>query len=64
MQELQELDYGGIFLYALGLLLILLGFTWGGNAYPWKSAHVVATLVVGFLIIIAFGFYGECKVEI
>lgn len=25
--------------------------------YPWKSAHVIATIVVGALLLIGFGFY-------
>jgi len=32
---------------------------WGGSAYPWHSAHVISTLVVGFVALIAFAIYGE-----
>lgn len=32
---------------------------WGGAAYPWSSAHVLATLILGCVLLIAFGFYGE-----
>jgi len=32
---------------------------WGGSAYPWHSAHVIAALVVGFVALIAFAIYGE-----
>lgn len=27
MQELRRLDYGGLFMYCLGLVLVLLGFS-------------------------------------
>ena len=57
MQELKELDYGGLILYSAGLILVLIGFTWAEGTYPWKSAHVIASLVVGVLTIIAFVLY-------
>ena len=39
--------------------MILLALTWGGGNYAWNSAAVVASLVLGFLLIIAFGLYGQ-----
>lgn len=30
-------------------LILLLGLNWGGVSYPWASAHVIATIVVGFV---------------
>jgi hypothetical protein len=32
---------------------------WAEGTYPWDSAHVIATLVVGVLTLIAFGLYGK-----
>lgn len=58
-QEVKDLDIGGIFLYSAGLLLFLMGLSWGGSLYPWKSAHVIATIVIGFVLYVAFVFYGE-----
>lgn len=57
-QEVREMDYGGIVLFSGGLILFLLGLSWGGNLYPWGSAHVIAALVVGIVTLIAFVFYG------
>lgn len=54
---IKNLDYGGIILYSAGLLLLLLGLSWGGNVYPWKSAHVIATVVIGVLSLVAFALY-------
>lgn len=54
---IKNLDYGGIFLYTAGLLLLLLGLSWGGNVHPWKSASVIAPIVIGVLCLIALGFY-------
>jgi len=30
---------------------------WAEGTYPWKSAHVIATLVVGGITLIVFAFY-------
>jgi len=49
----------GSFFYIGGSTLILLALTWGGGNYAWNSAAVVASLVLGFLLIIAFGLYGQ-----
>jgi hypothetical protein len=57
-QQLKELDWVGIFLFIAGTLLFLIGLSWGGSAYPWKSAAVVSTLIVGGFLLIIFGFYG------
>lgn len=35
---------------------------WGGNSYPWDSSHVIATLVVGFVSLVAFVLYGRLPV--
>jgi hypothetical protein len=31
-----------------------MGVSWGGSYYPWKYAHVIATIVVGFFSSVAF----------
>jgi MFS family permease len=56
-QELRELDYGGLVLYSAGLVLVMLAFTWAEGTYPWKSAHVIAPLIVGVFAILAFVLY-------
>lgn len=56
-QEVKTLDYGGLILYFGGLVLIILGFTWAEGTYPWKSAHVVAPLIVGTLTLVGFVLY-------
>ncbi|CAK7235759.1 hypothetical protein SCUCBS95973_009376 [Sporothrix curviconia] len=54
MQFVKHFDYLGILLVTLGLLLFLMGISWGGTLHPWKSAAVIATIVLGFLVIVAF----------
>jgi MFS family permease len=58
-QQIQEFDYVGTFLFLGGLILFLLGLSWGGSVYPWKSARVLATMIVGFVTLVAFTLW-EC----
>lgn len=58
-QAFRELDFGGIFLFVSGFVVLIIGLSWGGSAYPWKSAEVISTMVVGGVLIIAFVVYGK-----
>ncbi|EED20904.1 siderophore iron transporter, putative [Talaromyces stipitatus ATCC 10500] len=57
MEGVKKFDYIGFVLYAGGLILVLLGLSWGGASYTWSSGHVVGVLVVGFVSLAAFVFY-------
>lgn len=57
MKYIKNFDYIGTVLATAGLLLFLMGLSWGGSLYAWKSAHVISTIVVGFMLLVAFGFY-------
>lgn len=59
IEQLKRVDFIGMCLFMAGLILLLLGLNWGGSSYPWKSAHVIATIVIGFFTVIAFLFYGQ-----
>ncbi|CAK7207443.1 hypothetical protein SEUCBS139899_010253 [Sporothrix eucalyptigena] len=56
-QQLRDLDYVGIVLFTAGLFVFLLGLSWGGQEYAWKSAQVISTMVVGGVVLIAFVFW-------
>ncbi|KAF2396913.1 MFS general substrate transporter [Trichodelitschia bisporula] len=56
-QYIKEFDYIGLLMVVLGMLLFLMGISWGGVLYPWKSAHVISTIVVGFALLVAFVLY-------
>ena len=43
--------------YRLGCILFLIGVNWGGRRYEWTSAHVIAPIVVGAMLLVALGFY-------
>ena len=47
-QEFKQLDFIGLTLYTAGLTTFLIGLTWGGQpAHPWRSASVIAPMVLG-----------------
>ncbi|KAI0154272.1 trichothecene efflux pump [Xylariaceae sp. FL1272] len=56
-EQVKEQDYIGMFLFVAGVLLFIIGLSWGGTTYPWTDAKVLATLIVGFFTIIGFGLY-------
>ncbi|KAK8073250.1 hypothetical protein PG994_004149 [Apiospora phragmitis] len=57
--QVRALDFGGLFLFCAGMTLFLVGLSWGGTAYPWRSAPVLGTLIVGIAVLVAFGFYEQ-----
>ncbi|KAK2747915.1 hypothetical protein FQN57_001506 [Myotisia sp. PD_48] len=64
IQQVKNVDYVGILLFAAGLTLFILGLSWGGSVYPWKSAATISTIVIGSCCLIVFVFwelYGPVK---
>jgi hypothetical protein len=59
MEQFRRLDFVGLILFSGGLAVFLIGLAWGGVSYPWKSAHVIATIVVGAVALVAFVLYGK-----
>jgi len=60
-QMFKELDFVGIFLFIAGCVLFLIGLSWGGQAYPWVSAEVLCTIIIGLLTLAGFVIYGTCS---
>jgi EmrB/QacA subfamily drug resistance transporter len=56
-QKLAKIDYIGTFLVVSGLVLVLLGLTFGGIDFPWKSAAVICCFVFGGILLILFVYY-------
>ncbi|KAG5664674.1 hypothetical protein KAF25_008408 [Fusarium avenaceum] len=54
MQQAKRLDWVGMFLFTAGCVLFLVGLSWGGTAYPWKSAEVICTLLIGITTLACF----------
>lgn len=59
LEQIKTIDYVGVVLFSVGLGLFLIGISWGGSLYPWNSAQVIATIVVGVVTLVAFGFWGK-----
>ncbi|KAK6458842.1 MDR transporter [Scheffersomyces xylosifermentans] len=53
-QKLAKIDYIGTFFLTTSLVLILLGLTFGGIDFPWKSAAVICCFVFGGLLLGVF----------
>ncbi len=47
MAFVKHFDYVGTVLYLGGLLLFVLGLSWGGSVYAWNSSYVIGALVSG-----------------
>ncbi|KXT00240.1 hypothetical protein AC578_1224 [Pseudocercospora eumusae] len=53
-EVLRQIDYIGGLLSVGGMLLFMMGMQWGGYQYDWDSAHVLAPLILGAVMIVAF----------
>ncbi|KAF1840697.1 MFS general substrate transporter [Cucurbitaria berberidis CBS 394.84] len=51
---LKHFDWIGTFLFASGFIVFLMGLSWGGSLYPWKSAAVISAIIIGFVVLVAF----------
>ncbi|KAK5048151.1 hypothetical protein LTR84_005821 [Exophiala bonariae] len=56
-QKIAEIDLIGSGLLTTGLALLLSGMTLGGDLYAWTNSRVICTIVVGRVILVAFGLY-------
>jgi MFS family permease len=54
---LNQIDYVGGLLSIGGMILFMAGMQWGGYQYNWSSAHVLAPLILGAVMLIAFVFW-------
>ena len=56
---IKSIDFIGIFLLLSGVVTIVISLTWGGHTYGWSSGPVLAPLITGATLLIAFGLYGK-----
>lgn len=59
MERIKSFDWVGLVLFVGGLLIFLIGLSWGGSVHPWRSAQVIALIVCGGCVLIVFVIY-EC----
>ena len=55
--SLARLDVLGAALLLAATVLIVFGFEEAGSRYPWASAPILSTLVIGALLLVAFIFW-------
>lgn len=58
-QIISECDPIGSLLFVMGSTCTLMALNWSSGLYAWSNPHVYATLVVGLVLLIAFGLYGK-----
>ncbi|THH32210.1 hypothetical protein EUX98_g1991 [Antrodiella citrinella] len=56
-EKLAKVDWFGNVIAMAGTTLAIIGLTWGGTRFPWDSAHVLAPLLVGLALLVAFVLY-------
>ncbi|TBU25225.1 iron permease [Dichomitus squalens] len=56
-EKMSRIDLLGNIIIIAGTTLALVAVTWGGIAFPWDSAHVLAPLIIGFVFIALFFVY-------
>ncbi|KAL2159570.1 hypothetical protein VTH06DRAFT_2139 [Thermothelomyces fergusii] len=49
VEKLKRIDFVGNAIFIAATVSVLIGVTWGGAVYPWKSANVIVPLVLGFV---------------
>ncbi|BFZ57536.1 hypothetical protein PYCC9005_004588 [Savitreella phatthalungensis] len=57
MEKMRRVDWIGFFLSLAGSVLFLFGLGAGGYTAPWKSALTLVPLILGFLLLVALGFW-------
>ncbi|OBU00219.2 hypothetical protein VE01_01673 [Pseudogymnoascus verrucosus] len=56
-QKIGRLDLPGFALLTAGLALFLTGLNLGGSIFPWRAVETLSTLIIGLVLLIAFGIY-------
>nr|QFR37141.1 MFS transporter [Cyberlindnera americana] len=56
-QKFEQVDYVGYFLFISGLVVFLLGLTFGGSTFAWDSAAVICCFVLGGITLILFNIW-------
>lgn len=51
-EKIARIDFMGGALLTTGIVFVLVALNWGGVDYPWRSAHVLSFLLIGFGLII------------
>ncbi|KAJ4292942.1 hypothetical protein N0V88_005605 [Collariella sp. IMI 366227] len=55
-KKLVQLDLLGTALLMPGVVCLLLALEWGGSAYAWNNARIIALLTLASILLVAYGF--------
>lgn len=58
-----RLDWTGMILFLTGSTLFSLSLSWAGALFPWASYKTLVPFILGFLVLISFGFYEARPVQ-
>ncbi|KAJ3335684.1 hypothetical protein HDU93_004711 [Gonapodya sp. JEL0774] len=61
--QIRRMDFIGTFLLVLGIVLVLVPLSEGGNDYTWDSGFVIGLLIAGTVVLVAFVFV-EAKIAV
>lgn len=64
MYWVKNFEYLGTFLFSAGIIVFILGLSWGGSIYPWKSAAVICAIILGsatLAVFVLWEIYGPVK---
>jgi membrane protein YdbS with pleckstrin-like domain len=56
-ERVRNLDWIGIILMAVGIVLFLMGLAFGGDKFPWVSAGTLVPIMVGVFSLVALGIW-------
>ncbi|KAK2794657.1 hypothetical protein FQN51_000755 [Onygenales sp. PD_10] len=57
MQRLAKLDWVGVFLMAVGIVLLLMGLAFGGTQFPWGAGGTIAPITIGAISLVCLGIW-------
>ncbi|KAK4998652.1 hypothetical protein LTR66_002156 [Elasticomyces elasticus] len=61
-EKLNQLDWVGYGLFASGTVVFIIALSWAQNPYLWSDVHILAPLIIGGALLLAFVLY-EWKVR-
>ncbi|PVH69717.1 MFS general substrate transporter [Cadophora sp. DSE1049] len=56
-EKIQKVDWIGALLITSGLTLLCIALQWSGTRYSWGDAHILATFIVGVILMSGFGIH-------
>lgn len=57
LDRLRRLDILGMALFCLGAAAVAAPLSWAGTLYPWSAWNTIVPLIIGMIVLAAFGFY-------